>query len=124
MSDFGLRQHFDPGFRRPVAWDIDLLGGYDYTFLDGVGTNTSQESFFWLRLKPGFGELLRGQGVRALWVQGWQVAAYWQAIWEARRVGVKVWLRGETNLRSSHGGPAGRVKRAVLSRLLCRVDKF
>ena len=124
MSDFGLRDTFDPGFRRRLAWDIDLLAGYDYRFIECVQANSVQDSFLWLRLKPGFGEVLRDQGVRALWVQGWQVAAYWQAVWEARRVGVEVWLRGETNLRSNRDVTTLGLKRAILRRLLHRVDRF
>ena len=124
MSDFGLKHRLDPGFRRRLAWDIDLLGGYDHDFIDGVRAGSSQDSFLWLRLKPGFGELLRDRGVRALWVQGWQVAAYWQAIWEARRAGVEVWLRGETNLRSNGQGAGQAMKRALLRRLFRRVQGF
>src|SRR5262245_37301637 len=96
MSDLGLRQRLDPGFGRKFAWDIDLLGGYDYEFIN-VREGPSQDSFLWLRLKTNFTAMLRDRGVRVLWVQGWQVAAFWQAIWEARRVGIEVWLRGETN---------------------------
>jgi glycosyltransferase involved in cell wall biosynthesis len=124
MSGFGLRHHFDTGFRRRLAWDIDLLAGYDYAFIEGVQATAPQNSFLWLKLKHGFGEVLKVQGVRALWVQGWQVAAYWQAVWEARRVGVEVWLRGETNLRSNGTLPTLGLKRAVLRRLLRRVDRF
>ena len=29
-------EHFDPGFGRTVAWDIDLLGGYDWTTGDPI----------------------------------------------------------------------------------------
>jgi len=123
LSDLGLMHRFDPGFGRAIAWDIDLLTGYDHDFIE-ARFGRFQDSFSWLKLKPGFGEFLRAQGVRALWVQGWQVAAYWQAIWEARRAGTEVWLRGETNLRSSGKGPLRGLKRAVLGRLLARVDRF
>jgi glycosyltransferase involved in cell wall biosynthesis len=123
MSDQGLRARFDPGFGRDVAWDIDLLDGYPYEFLD-VHTGPRQESFRWLRLKRGFGRMLRNQGVTVLWVQGWQVMAYWQAIREARRTGVDVWVRGDTNLRSNAGGLKQSFKRLVLKRLLNRVDRF
>src|SRR5262245_26038743 len=123
MSDFGLRHRFDPGFGSKFAWDIDLLAGYDHEFIN-VRTGPSQHSFLWLRLKSNFGEMLRERGVSALWVQGWQVAAYWQAICGAQRVGVEVWLRGETNLRSNGEGAVQTTKRAILRRLLGRVDKF
>ena len=123
MSNLGLKNRFDPGFGRTLAWDIDLLAGYDHEFID-VRTGPSQDSFLWLRLKPNFSKMLRDRGVRALWIQGWQVAAYWQAVWEAQRVGVEVWLRGETNLRSNGEGAVQALKRALLKRFLCRVDRF
>jgi len=123
MSDLGLRSRFDPGFSRKIAWDIDLLGGYEHQFID-VRTGLSQDSFLWLRLKPGFGDVLRRLGARALWVQGWQVAAYWQAVWEARRIKADVWLRGDTNLRSSRQGVTGGIRRYLLKHLLSHVNRF
>lgn len=33
--------NFDPGFERDVTWDIDLLGGYSNTFLDGGTADAS-----------------------------------------------------------------------------------
>ena len=123
MSDQGLKARFDPGFGRNVAWDLDLLEGYPHQFLD-VRTGARQDSFRWLQLKPGFGKMLRAQGVTVLWVQGWQVMAYWQAIREARRAGIKVWLRGESNLRSNAGGLKQSLKWLLLKRLLDRVDRF
>lgn len=123
MSDQGLNARFDPGFGRDVAWDIDLLDGYPYEFLEVI-TGSRQDSFRWLRLRPGFGRMLRDRGVTVLWVQGWQVMAYWQAIREARRAGIEVWLRGDTNLRSNAGGLKQSLKRVVLRRLLNRVDRF
>lgn len=123
MSDQSLRARFDPGFGRSLAWDIDLLGGYDHEFLD-VHEGSRQDSFWWLRLKPGFGRTLRQMGARVLWVQGWQVAAYWQAVLQARRASAEVWLRGETNVKSNAGGFRQDLKRFVLRRLLDRVDRF
>lgn len=100
MSELGLKTRRDPGFGQAFAWDIDLLGGYEHHFVDVFERSTSS-GFGWLTLKPGFGRLLRAQGTSVLWVLGWQVAAYFQAIWVARRLGIETWMRGETNLRSS-----------------------
>ena len=123
LSDQGLKARFDPGFGRDVAWDIDLLAGYPHEFLDVV-VGARQDAFGWLRLKPGFGDLLRARGVTVLWVQGWQVLGYWQAIRAARRAGIEVWLRGESNLRSNRGGLRQTLKWLVLKRLLNRVTRF
>jgi len=123
MSDQGLKARFDPGFGRELAWDIDLLEGYPHEFLP-VRTGPKQDAFGWLKLQPGFGAMLRARGVKVLWVQGWQVWAYWQAIRSARAAGVKVWLRGESNLRSNRGGLKQSLKWLVLKQLLNRVDRF
>ncbi len=123
MSDQGLKERFDPGFGRAVAWDIDLLGGYELEWVP-VHKGTCQETFWSLRLKPGFAERLRKMGARVLWVQGWQVAAYWHAVASGRRAGLEIWMRGETNTRSNAGGVKQDLKRIVLRRLLKRVDCF
>lgn len=123
MSDQGLKPRLDHGFGRDLAWDIELLVGYPHEFL-AVETGADQRSFGWLRLKPGFGRMLKDRGVRVLWVQGWQVMAYWQAIRAARRAGIAVWIRGETNLRSNAGGLPRWLKWTILKRLLNRVDRF
>lgn len=53
---------------------------------------------FWgVRLGEDLGKRLRERKVKALWIQGWQVLAYWQAVWQAEKTGVPVWLRGESN---------------------------
>lgn len=123
MSDQGLKERFDPGFGRALAWDIDLLGGYEHEWVP-VHKGTRQQTFWGLRLKPGFAEVLRNMGARVLWVQGWQVAAYWQAAALGRRAGVEIWMRGDTNARSNAGGLKQDLKRLVLRRLLNRVDRF
>jgi len=123
MSDQGITAKFDPGFNRTLAWDIDLLAGYPHEFLP-VETGAKQDAFSWLKLKPGFGKMLKAQGVKVLWVQGWQVLAYWQAIREAKKAGIQIWLRGESNLRSNKGGLKQSLKWLVLKRLLNKVDYF
>ncbi len=123
MSDQGLEPRFDPGFGTSISWDIDLLGGYESEFLDAYRSNRL-DSFWSLRLKRGFGRALREMGADVVWVQGWQVAAYWQAVFEARHAGIEVWLRGETNARSNASGIGRPVKRWLLCQLLQRVDRF
>jgi glycosyltransferase involved in cell wall biosynthesis len=123
MSDQGLEARFDPGFGKSLSWDIDLLNGYESELLDAYRGQRSG-SFWSLRLKRGFGSALRGMGADVLWIQGWQVAAYWQAVLEARQAGTEVWLRGETNTRSNAGRVGRRFRRRLLRQLLRRVDRF
>ena len=43
-SDFSLRDGIDPGFKRTVTWDVDLLQGYPHVF---VGSNNDRGSSPW-----------------------------------------------------------------------------
>src|SRR5262245_4830971 len=123
MSDQGLEARFEPGFGRLLSWDIDLLSGYESEFLD-TSRGQQLDSFWSLRLKRGFKSALRGMRAEVLWIQGWQVAAYWQAVFEARKADIEIWLRGETNTRSNAGRVGRPFKRLLLRQLLRRVDRF
>src|SRR5262245_35297739 len=123
MSDQGLEARLDPGFGKSISWDIDLLGGYESEFIDTF-RGARPDSFWWLRLKRGFGDALRRMGADVLWIQGWQVAAYWQAVFEVRQAGIEVWLRGDTNARSNAGRIGWQFRRRLLREFFRRVDRF
>lgn len=123
MSDQGLEARFDTGFGKEFSWDLDLLGGYESQFLE-MYDRSRVDSFLGLRLKRGFARSLRRLDADVLWIQGWQVVAYWQAVCEARRVGTEVWLRGETTVRSNTGRIGQPIRRWLLRQLLQRVDRF
>jgi glycosyltransferase involved in cell wall biosynthesis len=68
---------------------------------------------------------LRRTEAKALWIQGWQVVAYWQAAREARAAGVELWLRAESNdLAPPAPTWKHQMKQLALGRLLSRVDRF
>ena len=119
MSDRGLQARFDPGFGKSLSWDIDLLGGYECEFLDTYKCPRF-DSFWSLWLRRGFGRALRRRGAEVLWVQGWHVAAYWQAVFEARKAGTEVsWLRGRKQTRAAkRPGPGNNSNAGCCGRYL------
>lgn len=126
LTAHGVKPSFDREFGRSFAWDLDLLAGYRYRFLEDSPNGASPGSFWRCRLRSAsrFRRQLREAGATKLWVQGWQVAAYWQAIWAASSIGVEIWLRGETNdLRSP---PLWKVpfKRLLLTWLFSKIHHF
>ena len=120
MSDHAVRPSLDRDFGRVFAWDLDLLSGYPHRFLPGPQDITS---FRGTRLDD-FGAALEKGGATTLFVNGWQTAGYWTAVWAAHRTGIPVWLRGESN--DLHRTPVWKrwVKRRLLERLFARVDRF
>jgi glycosyltransferase involved in cell wall biosynthesis len=123
LTDHGVRISHDGEFNRDFAWDLDLLEGYPHRFLKAAPGATPAH-FGKCRLHEPLVDRLRLTGATALWVQGWQVAAYWQAVWAAKRMGVEVWLRGESNDLAPTPLWKRGVKRLLLEQLFRRVDQF
>src|SRR5437868_3836096 len=123
LTDHGTRPSLDPEFNETFAWDIDTLSGYTYRFLD-VGERASPSSFWKCRLRERLRDRLRASDASALWIQGWQVAAYWQAVREASLAGVEVWLRGESNNLAPRPLWTRMLRRLRNRWLFRRVDKF
>jgi hypothetical protein len=123
LTDHGTRRSRDREFGQTFAWDIDTLSGYTHRFLD-VDQRATPASFWKCRLRERLRDRLRASHASALWIQGWQVAAYWQGVREARAAGVEVWLRGESNDLAPQPRWKGTLKRARNGWLFRRVDKF
>jgi glycosyltransferase involved in cell wall biosynthesis len=124
LSDHGAKISHDREFGTNFAWDLDMLSGYPHQFLrtpEGV----TPASFWRCRLQERLRERMITCGASVLWIQGWQVAGYWQAVHEAQKVGVKVWLRGESNDLAPKSPLLKRtVKRFLLGWLFRRIDTF
>jgi glycosyltransferase involved in cell wall biosynthesis len=123
LTDHGTRRSRDREFGQTFAWDIDTLSGYTHRFLE-VDQRATPSSFWGCRLRERLRYRLRANQMSALWIQGWQVAAYWQAVREARSVGVEVWLRGESNDLAPQPQWRRTIKRVRNDWLFRRVDRF
>ena len=95
-TGYSLRRHYDTGFGREIAWDIDLLGGYDHEFLPILGADTDHPT----PLKPfNYGvawRVLTG-GFDAVWCHSYARLPHLVAMIAARLAGKKVFLRDEAN---------------------------
>jgi len=123
MSEHATKASRDQEFGTTFAWDLDMLKGYPHRFLKmhpGATPNTPLR----MRIAESLPQLFKSNDVKALWVQGWQVAAYWQAARAAHDAGVEVWLRGESNNLAPTPWWKQIPKRILLGQLFRRVDKF
>lgn len=122
MSDHGTRPSHDSEFGQSFAWDIETLSGYPHHFLSMAG-DAAPSSFWKFRLRERLRDRIALSGARALWIQGWQVAAYWQAAREAKAASAQLWMRAESNdlAPASWKTP---FKRVLLGRLFGKVDRF
>jgi glycosyltransferase involved in cell wall biosynthesis len=123
LTDFGVKPSLDREFGTTFSWDIDILSGYPHRFL-----KTARGAVPWdfrkCRLTESLQDRLGQVGAKAVWIQGWQVAAYWQAAWQVKAAGVELWLRAESNDLAPIPAWKRPLKRIALGQLFSRVDRF
>jgi glycosyltransferase involved in cell wall biosynthesis len=96
-SDFSLRDGMDPGFQRPVTWDVDLLSGYPFIFVDKRARERIPRGF-WSLVCPGVWSEIRSGKYDAVWLHGYNYAANIVAWVAAKTKGLPVLMRCETHL--------------------------
>jgi glycosyltransferase involved in cell wall biosynthesis len=104
-------------------WDVDLLNGYPHEFLETT-SGSVHTRFNGVELTEDLGERMRRRGVQALWVEGWRLRVFWDAIRIAHKNQIDVWLRGESNDLKQDPIWKTLWKRPLLRRLFGQVDQF
>jgi glycosyltransferase involved in cell wall biosynthesis len=97
LSDFSIRGGMDPGFDRPVTWDIDLLAGYTPVFM--ADASRGDISGFFSKVAPDLWGAIRQANFDAVVINGHNLAAHHVALMAARSVNTPVFTRGETHPR-------------------------
>jgi len=90
-------QQASAGFDTAFDWDVDLVSGYRSTFLNNVATKPGPDHFFGCDT-PEIGALLKNGAFDAVLVFGWYLKTLHQAIWAAKRLGIPVLVRGDSQL--------------------------
>ena len=101
-SDEGIRPYAAGFGDRLVQWDVDLLGGYEHSFLRRAHRNVVEGGFFALRDLDVWSELVDGR-YDALWVHGYSYLTMWIALMAASSARVPVLIREDQTLL--HGRP-------------------
>lgn len=94
-SDLSLRGEVDPGFGRPVKWDVPLLEGYESRFLHNRSKNPGPENGFRGLNCPETGRIIREGGFDAILIHGYSHLFEWQVFRAAWRSHVPILLRGD-----------------------------
>lgn len=123
LTSHGVRPSLDREFGRTFSWDVDTLAGHPHRFPEGR-VPSELGGFRDVRLPADFRRRLAEGPVNALLVPGWNVLAYWQAVHSAHRLGIPVWLRGDSNDLKRDASAKRLLKRALLGGLFRRVDRF
>ena len=121
LSDYSVRGDRDAGFGQRVKWDIDLLDGYNYRFVDRAVKKGIPAGFF-SNIAPDLWNTIRNGKFDVLWLHGHNFAAYHVAFASAKSIGMPVLMRCETHLRLPHSKIKATVRRPLLGVLYGACD--
>jgi glycosyltransferase involved in cell wall biosynthesis len=123
LSDAGVSARHDPGFGQPVAWDIDLLGGYPYRVLRSEPTTA--DDTFWSRHHDSLTAVLAEERPDWILLNGYASRMNWVAVRWAKQHGVSVAYYSDSNIRLVRKRfPAFVGKRLLLKWYFARIDAF
>lgn len=100
------------GFGVGFAWDVDLLSGYDHVFLENTARHPGLGRFSGVDT-PDIGERLRSSGCDGVLVLGWYLKCFIQALVAARRAGIPVMVRGDSQLGTPRSSAKTMLKSAL-----------
>lgn len=107
-----MKDQAEAGFGVGFDWDIDLLSGYQHTFLANVSRTPGLTGFAGCDTPSIAAELARLKP-DAVMLMGWRFKSDWQAVWAARRLRIPVMVRGDSQLRSERSLVTRIAKAAV-----------
>ena len=117
-SDFSVRGYRDKEFEEDVVWDVPLLEGYDFRYLDGFG-KVDGSSFFRPGPRSAVKALLAGRPDAVVMTA--YHAAFWYGIAAAAAVvGSRVVMRHDASDEAYGSRGIKRAVRAVILRSLYR----
>ncbi len=121
QSDISVRSFRDAGFGETISWDVSLLEGYRHEFLPALGGTDRLSAI--RPLSVGLKKRLIEGRFDALWVHGYASQCVVRAVYAARRRGMPVLMRGESNAISApRSSGKERLKRFFLGRLFGACD--
>jgi len=112
---------YDPDFGKKISWDIPLLEGYEYEFLENTSVNPGSSTFKGIQ-NPDVIEQINLFSPDAILVYGWSYESHLKVM---RHFNGKtpVWFRGDSTLLDVQS-PFKKIARSILLRwVYSRVDK-
>lgn len=111
----------DKTFGKEIEWDIPLLEGYNYEFVENVSKQPGSNHFFGID-NPTLINKLQTYQPEAILFFGWNFKSHLKAM-RYFHGKVPVWFRGDSTLLDEAGGFKTRMRRLVLKQVYRYVDK-
>ncbi|ULQ52401.1 glycosyltransferase family 4 protein [Flavihumibacter fluvii] len=111
---------FDPGFGRVVEWDIPLLEGYDYCFVENTASKPGTSHFGGI-VNPGLIPEIESWRADAVLIMGWNFSSHFSCMryFKGR---IPVMFRGDSTLLDEIPGVKRTIRRLFLTFIYRYVD--
>jgi glycosyltransferase involved in cell wall biosynthesis len=111
---------YDPGFGKHRVWDIPLLEGYDYEFIDNIAKNPGSHHFFGI-INPLLNKKIEFFNPDAILVYGWSYFSHLKLLRYYTNK-IPIYFRGDSTLLDQKKGFA--IKKYLRSTLLNYIYKY
>ena len=131
----GAETYYDPDFRTHVKWDIPLLDGYDFEFLESRSRGDSKSARlltypllqkapfrFWTDDNPKIGESLTAFAPNVVEIGGYAHRTMWRTLRWCNRSGVRVILYSDSNAKAKKSWWKAAAKELVVKRVYRHLD--
>ncbi|MDC1505562.1 glycosyltransferase family 4 protein [Winogradskyella sp.] len=111
----------DKTFGREITWDVPLLEGYDYQFIENSSKNPGSHHFFGIDC-PALILQLKAFNPDAILVFGWRFKSHLKVL-SYFKGKIPIWFRGDSTLLDEVPGWKTSLRRLVLKQVYRYVDK-
>jgi glycosyltransferase involved in cell wall biosynthesis len=117
------QQQGKDGFGKAFQWDLDLLKGYKYEFLNNVAKDPSSSSFGGCDT-PDIGDQIQKYGASHVICFGWHLKMYRQALAHCKEAKLPVAVRGDSQIDPNQVWYKRLLKQLYYPFFLSRFDYF
>ena len=119
-SQTALGKKFDPGFGKNIEWDIPLLEGYEYSFVENIATHPGSHHYKGIN-NPTLTKEIQVWGANAIMVYGWNFKSHLGAIRFFSKK-IPVFFRGDSILMNEQNSVKRLMRRIFLRIIYSYID--
>lgn len=114
------QEKYDPGFKQNVEWDIPLLEGYPYCFVNNTSSNQGSHHFKGI-INPTLIQEIKDWNANAVLVYGWSFKSHLQVLQYFKNI-VPVLFRGDSTLLDEQQGIKKLLRKIWLKYIYRKID--
>jgi glycosyltransferase involved in cell wall biosynthesis len=116
----GVQEKFDPGFGKIISWDIPLLNGYHYQWMENTSDKPGSHHFKGI-VNPDLIENITAWKADAVLIYGWSYHSHLKALRYFKNK-IPVYFRGDSTLLDTKTGIRSLLKSLFLKWIYRHVD--